>query len=549
MADTGAENEADSGSGGPPTTRSTAPDETGGTAEDDPEQNDPEQRVTASNTNYDSGEGTHRCDHCDFDAVNKVALAAHITQVHTNTRGNEVEMETENNNPPPDRVHRKMFECDVCNMKFSNGANMRRHKMRHTGVKPYECRVCQKRFFRKDHLAEHFTTHTKTLPYHCPICNRGFQRQIAMRAHFQNEHVGQHDLVKSCPLCSYRAGSMKSLRVHFFNRHGIDLDNPGPAGSQASLLAAAAQQGFPLDGALNSLGNLSGSVSVSVAANYSDSGDSTGARSTDNATPPMHFLTPHVEISMADAPGPIFSPSLCDQQRNNVQPGQSGESSSQRLNGECPGSPQSADSNSNAPSSSHIQPNSLRIEHETNITPSISLIPIKQEPNEDTYESKRNGPINPSTSPSGSVQLQTATSSSLSSLIKVSPLKSLLREDLKRKIVTRSGNSSGRSRSTMSPNNNHPESSPNDAATTTNGTITSTGPEQPSDSTMWRLSGKRLLSGLQCIYCGIGFPDQTLYFLHKGCHSDANPWKCNICGEQCCNVYEFNSHLLSKSHQ
>lgn len=41
---------------------------------------------------------------------------------------------------------RKVFECDVCNMKFSNGANMRRHKMRHTGVKPYECRVCQKRF-------------------------------------------------------------------------------------------------------------------------------------------------------------------------------------------------------------------------------------------------------------------------------------------------------------------------------------------------------------------------------------------------------------------
>lgn len=42
--------------------------------------------------------------------------------------------------------HRKLFECDVCNMKFSNGANMRRHKMRHTGVKPYECRICQKRW-------------------------------------------------------------------------------------------------------------------------------------------------------------------------------------------------------------------------------------------------------------------------------------------------------------------------------------------------------------------------------------------------------------------
>ncbi len=176
---------------------------------------------------------------------------------------------------------------------------MRRHKQRHTGVKPYECRVCQKRFFRKDHLAEHFTTHTKTLPYHCPICNRGFQRQIAMRAHFQNEHVGQHDLVKTCPLCSYRAGTMKSLRVHFFNRHGIDLDNPGRVisdlirkitywliclgtGTPSSLLLALEQS--------NSAHLLPALAAAANAANanasqFSDSGDS--ARSIDNVTPPV----------------------------------------------------------------------------------------------------------------------------------------------------------------------------------------------------------------------------------------------------------------------
>lgn len=115
--------------------------------------------------------------------------------------------------------------------------------------------------------------------------------------------------------------------MFFFCRHGIDLDNPGPAGSQASLFAAAAQQGFSIDGslssldsALTSLGNLSGNVSVSVTgANYSDSGDSTGARSTDNATPPMHFLTPHVEISMADAPAPVFSPTLVSFYLKNVE--------------------------------------------------------------------------------------------------------------------------------------------------------------------------------------------------------------------------------------
>ena len=31
-------------------------------------------------------------------------------------------------------------------------ANMHRHRMRHSGVKPYECRYCKKRFFRKDQV-------------------------------------------------------------------------------------------------------------------------------------------------------------------------------------------------------------------------------------------------------------------------------------------------------------------------------------------------------------------------------------------------------------
>lgn len=202
-------------------------------------------------------------------------------------------------------VQRKLFECDVCNMKFSNGANMRRHKMRHTGVKPYECRVCQKRFFRKDHLAEHFTTHTKTLPYHCPICNRGFQRQIAMRAHFQNEHVGQNDLVKTCPLCNYRAGTMKSLRIHFFNRHGIDLDNPGPnapsslllaldASNAGSYLPSIALAAAAAAAAANSVNNSALSLAVNNNSNsvtaYSDSGDSLQVRLINPATEMYNFL-------------------------------------------------------------------------------------------------------------------------------------------------------------------------------------------------------------------------------------------------------------------
>ncbi|RZF38503.1 hypothetical protein LSTR_LSTR006098 [Laodelphax striatellus] len=462
-------------------------------------------------TNYDSCDGTipvHRCDRCEtYETLSQAALLSHMTQCQGQADG-------ESNT----RDDRKMFECDVCNMKFSNGANMRRHKMRHTGVKPYECRVCQKRFFRKDHLAEHFTTHTKTLPYHCPICNRGFQRQIAMRAHFQNEHVGQHDMIKSCPLCSYRAGSMKSLRVHFFNRHGIDLDNPGPnSGLSRSLLEGDKDR----DGGGGGGG-------------CSDSGDSTGGgtRSADNATPPMHFLTPHVEISMADAPSgsqPYSPNSQVRDQTPVVNCLSASVEGLQRMNGtgsmsspleangaDCPVSPASMDSNSNAATAISRQESEV-----SPIMPSVSLIPIKQEPDD---EKRSNGPVNLSTTRNGSSQ-QTP---GLTSLIKVSPLKSLLREDLKRRGA---GISIGRAR-------------PDGASTASESAVVP--PE-------WRPGGgtlkPRLPASLQCVFCGIGFPDQTLYFLHKGCHSEANPWKCNICGEQCCNVYDFNSHLLSKTHQ
>lgn len=86
-------------------------------------------------------------------------------------------------------------------------------------------------------------------------------------------------------------------------------------------------------------------------------------------------------------------------------------------------------------------------------------------------------------------------------------------------------------------------------ATTSNGAITSTGTTETELLLAAVSSGHRGKRMLQCQFCGIEFPDQTLYFLHKGCHSESHCWKCNICGEQLNNVYEFNSHLLSKSHQ
>ena len=106
----------------------------------------------------------------------------------------------------------------------------------------------------------------------------------------------------------------------YVSRHGIDLDNPGPNSSTSILNSRSPGEAVP-------------------STPLSDSGDSTGNRSTDNATPPMHFLTPHVEISIPYPEQSVNQHNPCPV----------------LLNGDSPSSPQSADSNSNVPSSSHHQ--------------------------------------------------------------------------------------------------------------------------------------------------------------------------------------------------
>ncbi|CAG0892094.1 unnamed protein product [Darwinula stevensoni] len=424
---------------------------------------------TSSN---DSGVPIFKCDLCEYESYSQGMLQTHL--------------KCHENDP------RKPFQCDICNMKFSNGANMRRHRVRHTGVKPYACKICQKRFFRKDHLAEHMTTHNKKVPFHCPICNKGFQRQIAMRAHFQNEHVGHQDGQKSCGLCGYSASSLKGLGVHMAKRHGIDLDNPIPSAHSESALLQSLQQ-YPR--------SLIESQSMGLV--------------------PSHFLAPQVEISVENSPKDGNMDDDGEDSRN-------AEDSSPQQGGN---SPHSDSNSSNAPTST----NNEKVVVDSDIQPDISLIPIKQE-GEKSGSSETEGENNSgdkddkgdeersrSSTPDhhdhddhdahrdsrhDGQQMHSKGHNPNVSLIKVSPLKTLLREDPR-------------------PLLHHARIPPSFQSS--------------------QLGYHKLRH--QCFYCGIIFPDQTLYFLHKGFHSENNPWKCNICGEQSSNIYEFNSHLLSKAHQ
>lgn len=58
----------------------------------------------------------HRCEKCEtYETLSRSALIAHMARCNLGGSDNG------DHDPDTRRGDRKLFECDVCNMKFSNG--------------------------------------------------------------------------------------------------------------------------------------------------------------------------------------------------------------------------------------------------------------------------------------------------------------------------------------------------------------------------------------------------------------------------------------------
>ncbi|XP_022250849.1 protein hunchback-like [Limulus polyphemus] len=153
-------------------------------------------RASQSNTN-----NSH------FDSKNSFMLEDSIGQVGHYSK----EMDHD------DTKNTRAYQCDICHMKFTQFANMRRHKLSHFGVRPFECRLCPKRFFRKDHLMEHIVRqHSLQRPFRCPFCIKSFNSRPQLKAHLSLEHSGN----KLCRICGFESVSVAGAKVHYSSRHG-----------------------------------------------------------------------------------------------------------------------------------------------------------------------------------------------------------------------------------------------------------------------------------------------------------------------------------------
>ncbi|CAI4224867.1 unnamed protein product [Auanema sp. JU1783] len=154
-----------------------------------------------------SSKRAYMCPHCNFTTFMSQHMKSHL-EAHERHQG-------------------QMYMCDICMMQFSQKANMHRHRMRHSGVKPYECRFCKKRFFRKDQMQEHSMTHIKTgVDFDCPValCNQLFSQHSLLRAHLEESHNVSPATPASCKRCSLLFANSRRLLLHYQTRH--DSDSP-----------------------------------------------------------------------------------------------------------------------------------------------------------------------------------------------------------------------------------------------------------------------------------------------------------------------------------
>ncbi|KAI6177451.1 Ztf-16 [Aphelenchoides bicaudatus] len=438
----------------------------------------------------------HSCPHCNFTTVMSQHMKSHL-EAH-------------------DRHQGQMYVCDVCEMQFSQKANMHRHRMRHTGFKPYECKFCKKRFFRKDQCQEHMMVHVKTGDdFDCPVadCSACFRQHSALRSHLEEQHTITANDHAACKRCAMTFANPRRLLLHYQTKHE--------------------------DGANNSV---SSKRNQYVLNDFSDE-DTNGGR--DSSEPPAK--RPNL-IPMAKSASPSGS---SEPPRNDpldlsafssgfVKPSNStADFLSSAFNWNALGLPLSV-----------AVPQPLPVSLANTFSP--QLLPKTKPPNcENLFQNFANTSLNTAnlTAAFGNAQLTKF----------VEELKQSSRQpssiwEHQTAIQTSNASDDHDHSSTHSPTSDSLASSTTLYPEVDDKPKEELDGEEKDRSDLQHSQEVDSLnftsdSSFDCVHCGIQFNDYMLYFYHRNLHaSDEQPWKCGLCQRDCADRFAFTTHLVQEQH-
>ncbi|KPJ01318.1 Zinc finger protein Xfin [Papilio xuthus] len=137
-----------------------------------------------------------KCEACEKSFVSQKQLSVHIKRVHLIERSHQ---------------------CTDCDMTFFSSFEMRRHMLKHTGVRDFECSVCHKWYGRRRTLQEHMRIHADDRRFKCEYCGQAFVQKCSLRGHMRAKH-GVTGLAKVKSRFVQNRNSAKPMLLKFTTR-------------------------------------------------------------------------------------------------------------------------------------------------------------------------------------------------------------------------------------------------------------------------------------------------------------------------------------------
>ncbi|GIY93486.1 uncharacterized protein CEXT_718251 [Caerostris extrusa] len=491
--------------------------------------------------------------------------------------------------------------CEICNTSFPSYANMRRHHLyMHQGIRTFDCQICSKRFLRKEQLMEHLVGHTKSSrPFQCNVCNGSFHLRGQLKSHISSEHLVSD---KTCHLCDFKASSTNAMKLHYSMFHLKHIEGSSTNRSRDFMQTVHIP---PTENGAIDLATVSQNFSF-MTAHYPSYTTSTGETNTAAPGPSdlsrtsniinlasrhlMHQRNDynpviheeenrHACVSSLAASTTLTSPPS-NQDRSRPEASNTGATSRERVHIKPEPPEISVDDSQN----SNVQPTSTMDLSTTDVVETTCVtsneagttdIPCRRKVHKHSSTDEQ-GPES-RYSPSNRHCTESHNNVKTVHTCRYRPYEDSnnqrRREYSKHTCLMHHRNSERRTRYSDSDVDRNAQNEHSDEERKVfYSRATSTNHIGPSDSHCARVNPVSIRRNdsssdqtncnhkntiayrdietctLTCVYCGINFPDQTLYFLHRSLHSESSPWKCNLCGKTCKDKYDFNSHVISKGH-
>ena len=168
------------------------------------------------------------CSYCEKVLKNDMLLKNHITRVHKTEKrqimctfvGCGVLFLFQSNMTTHLSTHlsKKFFKCEVCDKTFKSKTGLMAHKSIHTKDRPcIRCTLCPFNTTENYLLKRHLLRHTGVKAFKCEICDKGFTF-LSRR----NEHYKNHSMKRkfSCGFCeNYSSNDKRDISRHEASKH------------------------------------------------------------------------------------------------------------------------------------------------------------------------------------------------------------------------------------------------------------------------------------------------------------------------------------------